>query len=646
MSKKRNQPKAQHAHGRGHDDLSPEERALLREQEHDEERIHVPKGQSRLRFFLILGLLLFVLVIFVVPSAFVQSFVSGGGGGDIPDYMVWESPDGTTNTLSGQDFMQQKRDFDLLEIFGRDPQSSIFSILGVGQVDTKDDEHVAQLLVMEDVARSAGIRITDEDLADVLLRLFGSEEVYLQAMASRRGLSAKSFEESLRRVLGIQRLQGMLSAGVVEADPAEIEELWKASHQEYAFDYAVADTAAFEDDARAQLPDDAGLQAWFDALPAFEKNRYQTPQTYGAEIAWVDLGGDFDATALLERFPRPEEEVPAEIARAYYDTVFNVRFERDEPLPEEEAEGRDRFYVPYAEVEDVCLREAPIYRSMLELQADLSARAQAPDETVDLKAEADALGLRYDNDGEARTFDAWRDIEAPYAGRNLAAGILGAGGAGEGTFVRRLTVEKGAMSIARVTEIRPPALPPFPDIRERVADAWVKKKRTELATAALEAVRDALGERPTEEGVAYLPTADADAFAAAAEAAGFTVAHRDFEERFAEKEPVEDEALQAAEDYLRSSSVIYGLDEGQVAAAGGTPGGERVYLVRAAGARDSDLAKMRPRDLQSLRSSLGSQAVRDFMARTFKSKDYLKREFNMRLYVWENPREGEPQPGA
>ena len=602
--------------------------------EHDDDLVIVPKGQSKMRFYLSFGLIIFILIIFVVPSAF-QGSLGRSEDNSAVTYASWTTPGGESVKLTYQDFVAEKRALRSLE--------RLLPFLGMGQIDSQKDEDTARFLIMEAVAQESGVRVSDRELARTILELWGDETVYRTFVANSDTTPAQ-FEAAFRRALAVRTLLSYLSAGAVEQDPERLKKDWLASHQEYAFDVVAVESAAYEEAARAELPDDAALEVWLGERPPFERASYNSPTRWSAEIAWLDLEGEAlgaGLPALLEAFPRPADEDPAAKASTYYDSYSHVRFRRDPELSAEEnpeLSARERLYLPFEEVRAACEREAPVYYSLAAWQTDLAKRMAEVRmiEIVDLKTEAEKFGLSFVEPAEPLSAAEWNALGAPWCGESLTSSMQVTAA---GSLMPKVAVERGAFVLARVIEKVPPELPPFEQIRERVADAWVSARRGEIAVERLEAVRDRLGERPAQEGAQFAPGADAQAFQAAAAAEGFEVEHLDFEQRYSgDPFQVPDDA--PAREFVRMDARFYAAAEGDVPAAAVGRDGARAFLVRSAGQRDADLSGMKPADVDSLSRVAAQRTVRAFIEHSFYSDDYLKERYRLHLRSWDLAEEG------
>src|SRR5688572_26531963 len=127
----------------------PPDRPRGTEVDPEEEIVHVPKGQSRLRFVLTLSLTLFVLVIFTVGDQIMSTL---GRRPSSEDYMSWVHPTRGRQSLSGPKFFEVKRALDS------------FYYAATGQSlsnEAGSDKNVAYQIITERLAQEAGVEVPD-----------------------------------------------------------------------------------------------------------------------------------------------------------------------------------------------------------------------------------------------------------------------------------------------------------------------------------------------------------------------------------------------------------------------------------------------------------------------------------------------------
>lgn len=199
--------------------------------------IIVPKGRSKLQYYAILGLLLFVLVIFSVGDA-LQSSAGGAIGGEEsnPIYLSWTDP--TTQVRHEVRFDVFQRRFtglDTLHSIGAFQPRHVPEGKRRPRVSPED---AGLVLVLDQLATDAGIEVTDAEFIQFLLNAFQTEE-NVQMVARQRRMTVPQLEELLRNQLRVAKLMSFLALGVsAGADSDDVEVLWNEQHPQYAFQYA------------------------------------------------------------------------------------------------------------------------------------------------------------------------------------------------------------------------------------------------------------------------------------------------------------------------------------------------------------------------------------------------------------------------
>ena len=344
----------------------------------EDDLIIVPKERSRTTYLLVLGLMLFVLVIFTVGDQ-VQNVLGGGGQArGTETYLVWQDPiSGTRHETNLADFTAQKRDLALLMSAGlwtpADPEATRPRVT---------DEDVVLYQVMDSLAASSGMATSDAEYVGTL-RAFGFTDEYVTAVARQYRRDAREITRVLRDGLRPTKMLGrILSTGAAYADPETVVSTWKEDNPEYAFQYIELKRTDYVEQAKANAPSDEELQAWLDEQPPFSQQKYQTEIQVQAEVAWLPLDAEFDGAALLEKYPAAEGTDAAARAELYYNAARMTRFR----FPQEETEDQgvqDGAEAPAEAVQD----EAPAEEAPSE---EAPAEEPAPEETPqDAAPEAD-----------------------------------------------------------------------------------------------------------------------------------------------------------------------------------------------------------------------------------------------------------------
>lgn len=707
------------ADSKSHDSSTPQTRA----HDHPDDLIVVPKGRSKKQFYLTLGLMLFVLLVFTVGGAFETSV--GGLFGDEesnPVHLAWTDPTTQIRHEVPYDVFQKRH-------IGLDTLHSIGAFqprhVPEGKRPRVSDEDAGLVLVLDQMARDAGIEVSDGEFTQFLLNSFQTGD-NVRRLARQRRMTVPSLEALLRDHLRVAKLMSFLAMGAsLGADAGDVEELWKEDHPQYAFQYAEVEGAQYLDQARADLPTDEELLEWFHTRPFFEQQRHFSDESFSGIVAYASLDEPFDAATLLERFPAPEGLDPGIQARSYYNRFNNVRFKNEVPAQDdpaldegesapvddaaeendtedfpapaaqdseqdadqeqdgedvaqddatagvgEDAEPGDEsgadepqevpLYKPYDEVSEQCLREAPLHAALTAWFADLRTRMSAApeDAPLDFASEAEAVGLTVARIDEPLTRSELEEQEG-WGGKFLSNQFTYAL---EGDLLSSVILEEGAIVAGQLTSRVARQEPPIDQIREAVGEEWAQERAVNLAVETLEALRDGLGERPTQEApddgsaddsaqepedepadapgpqdepAPWLPSADEATFKALLDDAGFQMVERPWLEQY--EVPGDDyDAMSAADKAIRVSPDWFGLEPGQVPAAVADAANTHAILVRFSGKRDRPIEDMTAIDLLRLRQRVAGQKANALGESLFRfDSEWFKERFQVDFRPWD-----------
>jgi hypothetical protein len=505
--------------------------------------------------------------------------------------------------------------------------AKVYSVLTGHQDRERAEENTAFFLVMSDAADHAGIRVTDGELRKILESRFPAGMGYSETMRANR-ISKPEFEGFLRRLLAVDRYQSLISAPLATASPLAVAKLWTARHQEYAFDFVELSADILKTEAEAGLPNDADLEAWFNALPEHKLEPFRRQLAVAAEIAAFPLEGERATELLFAKYPRPADEDAEAAAHEYYEGYTFVRF-RNRDLPKDRQPTQEDFFLPFDAVKDAAKREAAIYRSLGDWRTTLDMRAAAG-ETIDFAKEAESLGLVFHSQSSPITQADWTALETPWASRNLSEYITGMPEVGK--FYPAVSVDEKALVVGRTLAKEDPRMPGFTELKPKITDEWLRQRMSELAIAKLEDVRKKLGTWPDPNDptyVTFVPEVDAATFASVVSEAGYQVQHHDYTER-----------AKIASDtpsgmYLRGAGQLYSSKVNAVPRPEIARDGKNAYLVRVDGLRDADTSSMSPAELQALGDQSVRESITDFRNRTFMSTEYLKERYAVQLKTWD-----------
>ncbi len=709
---------------KGHDDL-----------------IIVPKGRSKTQFFLTLGLLIFVLLIFTVGGSF-QTSMGGLFGGEEtnPVYVAWTDP-----------LTQQRHEVHYDEFQRR--FTGLDTLHGMGAFQPRhapegkrrprvSPEDVGLMLVLDQLAEGAGIEVGQRELTEFLKNAFQTTE-NMQLLARQRRMTVPALQDLLQKQLRVSKLMGFLAMGASAGAPAEdVQELWFEQHPQFQFQYTEVEGEQFLAQAESSIPNDEDLLAWFHEQPLFKQQQHFSEETYEGLVAYAPLDGEFDSTTLLERFPAPEGLDPQVQARSYYNRFNNVRFKNEipaedpnvedaesapepesadagteEPIEEdgfpgpfvqdaadevadegvgegaEASSGEDTqessevantpavetvegaaasaddgagkesgsdesdeipLYQPFEDVKEQCLREAPVHAALTAWYGDLRTRMNAAteDAPIDFATEAESVGLLVVRIEDALTKDELAHQEG-WGGKFLSNQFTYAL---EGDLLSSVVLEESAIVAGQLTKKIARQEPPLDEMREAVAADWAADRSVAIALEKLEAVRDALGERPADhntipedsespdepvvggdeddEPKPWSPSAEIDAFKQAVESAGFAFTEREWLERY--EVPGQDfDVMSAADESIRTSLDWFDLEAGQVPAPVANAAGTTAVLVRFSGQRDKPLDEITAVDLLRLRQQVSSSAQTSLGESLFRfDSDWFKQRFAVEFEPW------------
>lgn len=583
----------------------------------DDDFITVPEGQSRLRYLATIGLVLFLLIIFVVSDVF-STTLTGGGSGPDETYITWKDPlDGAENEVLESDFMQTKG------LLAR------FSSVGIYVPDSLQfgdptqqrrrsettDEDVASFLIYEDLAKDAGIAISDVEHIAYLKRSFG-DSAGLNQFAANMRMAAPAVEDAIRRVNRVNKLRALMISAVSIPDAEKVVSTWQDQRPEHAFQVVSVTREDFVAQAEGEIPADEALTEWFHARPQIEQERLYTDPRVVAGVAYAPVGADFDATKLLEAYPAPEGLDLDEQAQNYHRLFRVSRFRVPTPEPDgsdDPVPPTEKAFFEFEEVEEQARLEAPIHSAMSSFLTDLQDRVNAGEE-IDLAAEAEALGLTF-----AKSADegATRDelAEAEIWGDQSLAGRLIFGTAGR--FAGNVVVTDAAMTIGQTISKIDRVEPPFPEIRDRVATQWADQRAGELAVEALENVRLTLASKPDDvEAADWRPEIDKKALSELAFEANYTYYERPYLERF-DVPGGNNATATPADQHVRQTATLFEMEAGQVAPAAASRDGATAFLVRYEGERKKSPKDIDAQTVLSMRRQALTTDVRDFGSKLF-----------------------------
>jgi hypothetical protein len=608
---------------------------------HDDDVLHVPQGVSRGTFIFLVGLLVFLLVIWMGGDSLFR--IAGKGQGNPIGARIKLQSGSTLEWKASELQFQGRALVDALQVDGA-LANELHYEMGIDPYKPEPKD-LTRVLVLDRIAEEAGIEITDGDLRDHLSNLIQSARSTPEAflgMVAARGLDQRTVESNIRLLLRVSRFVQLVGFAGALPDPKKIEEQWHQENVEFAFDYVALETASLREEARKALPDDAALEAWFGKLGEGEKETFKSAETRTAEVALFRDTETTPATELLAAFPEKPPEgtaaaTPEELATRYYNRVYPTRFKK---VPPEGAEASTPpEYFKQDEVQEKCLGEGPVFFALQRWIEDLNAR-RTNGETIDIAAEAQKYGLDHQAFLEPLSSEAFAK-DAALGNEEFAAAVFDT--PADGSFYASPVALSQGLAVVRTNSRTEPVLPPFAEIRDKVAEKWVEPKAEELAKKRLAALRESL-ERftpaPKEKDPSQFQPpekknyfrATAEAFQTAVQGAGLELKHRDYLNRAA---PPTKDPLSSDEEHRTLTTQayafgLYDLESDEVSEAGLSYDKKKVYLVRLAGKRDVPIDEMTPTQYDRYKESARFQAILEAGKRF--DLDFLRKNYELYLY--------------
>lgn len=599
---------------------------------HDDDVVVVPKGSSKARFLMTALLAMLVLTTFTVSDEVVGCFT---GKNQASSYMSWTHPVRGAKTWKVADFYVVKQNLD-----------KVYTLLQGGRKQSEvRDEDTALFIIQDELSRDAGVHVTNEEIRRIILGSFGTGENYRQALANYR-MSAREFEETTRAIMRVHRYETMLAAAFAVPDPAELEKRWKFEHNAFTLDYVDLPTERSLEAARAALPGDDELKKWFEELPEHEKTPFKTAAepTRSAEFAYYPLEGTPDPAGVLAKYPRPPGEDAEQVARTYYEAWKDRLFLRPEapvrqvgqPYPPEDIQ-------PFEAVRDTCLRDGPVMQSMIDWLESMKQREEKG-ERVLLVDEATSLGLAYRQEIEPRGRAQWMQIQMPWKGIDAVEAMFERGEVKR--FLPDVVVDAKAILVGRVLALQDARLPAYEEIRDKVRDAWAKKKAGEIALAKLEALHATfpMEADPFDPATQVAVEPDGEKFAAAAKQAELEL------KTFADLDPRTKPRVDQRgplDLFLRRIAARYGIIKvGVISKPELSPDRASAWMARIASKREGDSSRMAAGDLQSMSEQAARQARFDFVNSTFRSPEFMKARYGLDLAIWRKEPDASQAPAS
>lgn len=330
-----------------------------------------------------------------------------------------------------------------------------------------------RLMVQE--ARASGIAVSDEELATQVLELpvfqdesgtYIGDENYRRAVRALGFPNPKSFEETFRQELLVEKLNSMVRDTVIVSDEA-VESAYRDEHETARIDYVLLPSDRFAGEVEV---DDAALQEFFNS----NSEDFRLPERRVVRYLFID------PTTIRANLSVDDAEVEAYFQQNADD------YRRDERVRARQILLRT----------DDGRRTADEARAMLaEIQAQL-----------DSGADFAALAAEYSEDPASRDQDG--DLGYIARGEILPEVENAAFATSVGEVVGPIETSFG-LHLVEVTDRQPGGLPPFEEVSEQVRTRMLNERATQ--TAADKAQRLAAEAARTDDPeTQWLTLADGD----------------------------------------------------------------------------------------------------------------------------------------
>jgi peptidyl-prolyl cis-trans isomerase D len=516
---------------------------------------------------MLLGLVILAFVAFYIPD-FLSATGAAGGSGEV----AWV--EGTP--ISSQEFLRSYRaqEQQYRQQLGAQFSPDLMRQLGFDNLVLRQ---LVQNQILRLEAERQSISVTDKEVSDFIVSFpafqsdgkFIGRDAYLSFLA-QRSMSASQFEEQMRQDLMIQKLQSLVTDGIVVPE-ADIEEEYRRRNEKLHLEYAFVAKAEFE--AQVQVTDEEARRLYDDHKKKFERplqrkvrfitftpqlfasavsvsdreveryyqqnsSRYETGDQLAASHILFKTGPDADEEAVRKKAEAVLAQAKAgadfaELARQYSEDTSAENggdlglFGRGQMVPEFEAAA---FALQEGQVSDLVRstygfhiiklngREAAFVRPLDSVRDEIrnTITQEKARDKMDKAVDSAAEKLRVS--GSVDTLSAEYPVLVPqetaFFGRGDTLPQLGnSPEATRAAFENEVghvssSIRLGnGFAFLQILEERPPGTPDFQEVKEEARKQLRDQKVMDLARSRAEALRETLlTEGPDKAGVEFLST--------------------------------------------------------------------------------------------------------------------------------------------
>jgi peptidyl-prolyl cis-trans isomerase D len=516
---------------------------------------------------MLLGLVILAFVAFYIPD-FLSATGAAGGSGEVA------CVEGTP--ISSQEFLRSYRaqEQQYRQQLGAQFSPDLMRQLGFDNLVLRQ---LVQNQILRLEAERQSISVTDKEVSDFIVSFpafqsdgkFIGRDAYLSFLA-QRSMSASQFEEQMRQDLMIQKLQSLVTDGIVVPE-ADIEEEYRRRNEKLHLEYVFVAKAEFE--AQVQVTDEEARRLYDDHKKKFERplqrkvrfitftpqlfasavsvsdreveryyqqnsSRYETGDQLAASHILFKTGPDADEEAVRKKAEAVLAQAKAgadfaELARQYSEDTSAENggdlglFGRGQMVPEFEAAA---FALQEGQVSDLVRstygfhiiklngREAAFVRPLDSVRDEIrnTITQEKARDKMDKAVDSAAEKLRVS--GSVDTLSAEYPVLVPqetaFFGRGDTLPQLGnSPEATRAAFENEVghvssSIRLGnGFAFLQILEERPPGTPDFQEVKEEARKQLRDQKVMDLARSRAEALRETLlTEGPDKAGVEFLST--------------------------------------------------------------------------------------------------------------------------------------------
>jgi murein L,D-transpeptidase YcbB/YkuD len=187
-------------------------------------------------------------------------------------------------------------------------------------------------------------------------------------------------------------------------------------------------------------------------------------------------------------------------------------------------------------------------------------------------------------------------------------------------------------------------MPEFAEFEDKAHDYWIKKKKSDLALAKLELLREKLPSQTDPNDPAHTLTVEPDSvkWQAAAQELGLEVKTQDWFDAGASLQPGQ---ATPQISFMRQVVQRHGDIAGAISKTDLSTDKSKAWVARVVASRDPNPDQLNPLEYQNAQQLTARAGRQKFFDSTFGSNDYMKQRFGLELEAWRREA-AEPTPAS